>query len=645
MNFFDHQRQAKKRSLLLVVYFTLALIALIVVLDVCALLLFNYFAGAPPLSISDADLTLFAVLNSAILITILTKALLQWLKLRKGHQGLANMLHAQRIYSDTTSEKERLLRNVAEEMAIAAGMAMPKLYLLPEESSINAFAAGHGPTDAAIFVTQGSLEQLSRDEMQALVGHELSHILNADTRINIRLLAILSGFLAVGKIGLFLLDIKSHSHRTSYRRRSNNRSSASAGAGAYVVIVALLLTAIGYIGLFLGRLIKAAICRQREHLADASSVQFTRNPDSLGTLFIKISEQSMPFMDTPNAEDLSHMCFAEPVKLRLQNLLATHPPITERLNTLGPRWQRESRKLLRRTKKQGARTTTAHQQHNENGTMGIASTPLAKAPLPSEQVGTVRPEDVAEATQQLDALGALRDAAHAPESAHHLLFALVLNDSQTDTVSLLQHAALPALPAAQLDEYRQAIQALRLDAQLALLEITLPTLAQQPLAKRLTLLSDLKKLVKADGKFAFFEWVVLAHCQQHLARNAKNPRVTQHHRYASVTAELQTLLSMMAWQHTHKADVAAQHFAHYARGLIPPARTMLTKDQLSYSKLWRAIERLNTLSPLLKAPLIDTLSDMTKEDSETQTGPTKGVLLRTVAMLLECPLPATFQAA
>lgn len=219
-------------------------------------------------------------------------------KLRRGGKGLAAMLGARPIDPDTRHSDEKKLINVVEEMSIASGIPAPQLYVLDKEEAINAFVAGFRPSETVLVVTHGTLKKLDRDELQGVIAHEFSHIFNADMRLNLRLIAVLAGILALGKIGEFML-------RGSSRRSSSNRK------GNSLVLVGLALVVVGYLGLFFGRLIKAAISRQRELLADASAVQFTRNPAGLAGALIKIRNGNGSHLDSVHAEDMSHMCFGE----------------------------------------------------------------------------------------------------------------------------------------------------------------------------------------------------------------------------------------------------------------------------------------------------------------------------------------------
>ena len=237
------------------------------------------------------------------------------------------------LHPQTTDLNERKILNVVEEMAIAAGTPVPPVYLLENEEGINAFAAGHAPNDAIIGVTRGCVQTLSRDELQGVIGHEFSHILNGDMRLNLRLMGVLFGILLIGLTGYILLRSTSG---YGYRVRVNSRDD-DRGRRNILPLIGLALYVIGYVGVFFANLIKAAVSRQREFLADASAVQFTRNPEGIAGALKKIGRLAGSAMHEPRAAEASHMFFGNIGGVgQLFGLLATHPPLVERIRRLDP---------------------------------------------------------------------------------------------------------------------------------------------------------------------------------------------------------------------------------------------------------------------------------------------------------------------
>ncbi|MGH3738724.1 MAG: M48 family metallopeptidase, partial [Micromonosporaceae bacterium] len=315
MDYFERQRQVRRLSQRLVLLFALAVLGIVVAVNLAVVVGFQLYSLPGPQLWS-----LVAVVSAVTLAVIGACSLVRMLLLRGGGGGkVAQQLGGVRVPEDTTDPALRRLRNVVEEMAIASGVSVPEVYVLEHEPGINAFAAGWSPADAAVAVTRGALQTLNRDELQGVIAHEFSHVVNGDMRLNIRLIGVLFGILALAVVGRFLL----------YGSRGRGKS-----AGA-IMLLALALFAAGYVGVFFGRLIKSAVSRQREYLADASAVQFTRQTRGLVGALKKIG--GIPTGSTlrnGKVEDVSHMLFGD--GLKLASMFATHPPLPERIKVLDP---------------------------------------------------------------------------------------------------------------------------------------------------------------------------------------------------------------------------------------------------------------------------------------------------------------------
>ena len=288
--------------------FGLAVVAIVAAVDVVALAAF----GTRDASSAAVALVLGTVATLAV---IGCASLFRIASLRTRGSAVAHQFGATPVPEDTTDFNLRRLRNVVEEIAIASGVPVPQIYVLDDESAINAFAAGYAPSDAAIAVTRGALTRLNRDELQGVIAHEFSHVLNGDMRLNIRLMGLLFGILVLSLIGRRIL---------MHGRFSRSKDAAP------VMLIAIGLVVIGYVGMFFGRLIKAGLSRQRELLADSSAVQFTRQTRGLAGALKKLAglpEGSK--LGNSDAEEVSHMLFGQ--GLRLSSMMATHPPLIERI--------------------------------------------------------------------------------------------------------------------------------------------------------------------------------------------------------------------------------------------------------------------------------------------------------------------------
>ena len=323
MNFFERQAAARRSSMRLVVLFALAVLGIVLAVDFAAYL--AYGGGEP------AEVGALLVFSSVVTLAIIgLGSLYRIATLRGGGEAVALQMGGVLVAGNSTDTQLRRLRNVVEEIAIASGVPVPKIYVLEHEAAINAFAAGYAPSDAVVAVTRGALDRLNRDELQGVIAHEFSHILNGDMRLNIRLIGVLFGILMLGLIGRHVLELG--------RGRGK-------GAGA-VMAAALIAMVVGYIGLFFGRMIKAGVSRTRESLADAAAVQFTRQTAGLAGALKKIAGlgEGSKLNVRGDAEEVSHMLFGDGVGF--SGLFATHPPLLARIQALEPQFRAEQLESL-----------------------------------------------------------------------------------------------------------------------------------------------------------------------------------------------------------------------------------------------------------------------------------------------------------
>ena len=328
MNFFESQDAAKRNTSRLILLFALAVISLIIVTNLLVMLVFG-FANTELTSVGvneslGLDWEMFLMVGAAVAAIVLIGSLYKIGTLSGGGARIAEMMNGKLLVAGSEDLRERQVLNVVEEMAIASGTPVPPVYLM-EEEGINAFAAGYSPSDAVIGITRGAINTLNRDQLQGVIAHEFSHILHGDMRINIRLIGVLHGIMILGIIGHHLI------RGGVYGRRSKD----SGG----IVFLGLGLMVIGFVGTFFGNLIKAAVSRQREFLADASAVQYTRNPEGIGGALMQISQHSnRSYLDNPNSEEISHSLFEEARVSPLSRLYATHPPLEQRIAAVLPGW-------------------------------------------------------------------------------------------------------------------------------------------------------------------------------------------------------------------------------------------------------------------------------------------------------------------
>ena len=330
--FFENQEAARRNTARLVFLFALAVVAINGMLYALAVALTGVehdpYTGQSGVVLQWWQPELLATVSLATLVIVAAGSLYKIAQLRGGGAVVAESLGGTLVAADTGDPDERKLLNVVEEMAVASGTPTPPVYLLRDEQGINAFAAGFSPGDAVVGVTRGCVQQLSRDELQGVIAHEFSHVLSGDMRLNIRLMGVIHGILIIGIIGYFLMRSSMFAGRG--RRSRDNSGMAMLAAGVGLMII-------GFLGTFFGNLIKASVSRQREFLADASAVQFTRNPEGIAGALKKIGGyEGGSILESPNAPESSHLFFSKGLRGGLQMLFSTHPPLDARIRRLDP---------------------------------------------------------------------------------------------------------------------------------------------------------------------------------------------------------------------------------------------------------------------------------------------------------------------
>ena len=641
MNFFQHQERARRRTWLLAGYFALAVIAIVAAVSLC-LYLAALWASGGGYRLSDwlrSPAMLWSLIIT-LLIIVAGSARKAW-QLRDGGVALANLLGAREILPDSSSPTDRRLRNVIEEMAIASGIPVPRTFVMEQESAINALVAGYRPTEAVLVVTRGALDSLTREELQGVIAHEFSHIFNADMRLNMRLIAVLAGILAIGKVGELLL------HANTRTRFFNRRSGKNEAAGVFfLIMLGLAMMLIGYIGLFFGRLIKAAISRQRELLADASSVQFTRNPSGIANALIKIRNQHGSHLVSSHGEDMSHMCFGATVPFHLQSLLATHPPVDERLKALGGEWLARARVRQRQSGEQPAATTTTVAGDT---TMGFAASAPAQAAGTvaamgiASSVGSVRESHVGYARSLHDAIPeSLKQNFRQPESARWVVLALAIGVSRSDKSELIALLNLPALEQRMIAELCEQIGKLGTRLRLPLTDLAIPALKQLPQDQRNQFLAELEQLVKHDQRLTLFEFILTRILADHLRADASRAPQVRFRQYTAVASQIRLVMSLMVHASGASGEAAENLFRGAALALLPADTGLLPLAQCPIDALDLALQDLRDLMPLLKGPLLDGLADIARADGQIQVQ--EAELLRGIATLMDCPMPPLFPA-
>jgi Zn-dependent protease with chaperone function len=666
MDFFENQDQARQRTRTLVVYFCIAVVlTMVAVYALCAAAL--YFATSEPpagesftftrqsMSVQaveplwdnlplDPQLMLLVFLSTGIIIALGSSV--KTFQLSQGGRSVATMLGGQRLQPNSESLEEKQLLNIVEEMAIASGTPIPEVYLLKEELAINAFAAGFTPSDAVIGVTRGSMVMLNRDELQGVIAHEFSHILNGDMRMNMQMTCLTHGILFIAQTGMLLLRLP---FRAAMYASLSSRSSKKGGLPIQLILAMLALGAalmlVGSIGFFFAQLIKSAVSRQREFLADASAVQFTRNPAGIGSALKKIGGLSTgSSIRASQAAEASHFFFANGLASSWFEWFSTHPPLKQRISIIDPHF---------------------------DGTY-----PKVKAlnPLPIEDDGSYRKEDTKipgifteiPGTVQIAGMVAsaghltpaaiqaahtltgslpqpLYAAAHDPFGARAVAYGLLLSPEkpvQQDQWNLLQNQADPAV-IQELKKLLPEFEAVPARHRLVLLDLTIPALRQLSPVQYQTFRSITTALAAADRGIDLFEYCLEKVLIRHLD-SSFSPRPPTRPRLQSllqVWPECMQLLAALAYLDSETEEEAVSSFheginqlnLHGQQAQLPP------REQAGLVQVDAALNKCAQLTPMHKRNLLFACSQVILKFRGCS--PEEAEIIRAIADTLDCPLP------
>ncbi len=622
MDFFTRQAQARQQTGRLLFLYALAVVGIIAAVHFLAASLIT--KGEDLLNPGIAFLSLAGTFAVILIGVGVGKA-----SLSSGGRAVAEMCGGRPVEPGTSDPTERRYLNVVEEMSIASGTPMPAVFVLDDEEGINAFAAGHNTNDYAVAVSRGCLNQLSRDELQGVVAHEFSHILNGDMLRNIRLTGWLYGIMGLALLGRVLFEIAGRSGR------SRDKDGNQVAAAFFAFGLGLLL--IGWIGQFFARAIQAAISRQREHLADASAVQFTRNPSGIGNALKKIA--GYPTGSTiahPRASAFSHMFFAS----ALNSLFATHPPLEERIQLLDPQFNPEIAQLAA-----GAEGSTRTAGSNATASFSGGSPPvITRAKDIVQHTGSIGPEHIARASTLLAELpGSLAKAAQEPFGASALMYALLLDADLAIRGAQLSHLQqiAPSDALRELSRLLPHVDALPPRAKLPLATLATAALRRLSPAQHTQFRRSVDALIEADASIDLFEYALKKTLCRHLDPqfNPQPPRHTQHRRLAPLLPDCAVLLSCLAHLGHDAPQKQAEAFQAGANMLESKNASLvfLPLTECNLAHVDAALDRLANAIPRIKHSLIEACAATVASDGIIQEG--EGELLRAISNTLDCPIP------
>jgi Zn-dependent protease with chaperone function len=636
--FFEHQEKARRNTSRLVFLFGLATVAIAASLYGIAAVATG-FGGTDPATqkvvfeIVWLDPVLMLQVGVLTLVVVGGASLYRTHQLAGGGRVVAEALGGRLLHADSSAPLERKILNVVEEMAIASGTPSPPVYLLEHEAGINAFAAGFSPSDAVVGITRGCAEQLSRDELQGVVAHEFSHILNGDMRLNIRLMGVLYGILVIGMIGYFLLRSSFWAGAASRRNSKDNSAMAMAAIGFGLVIV-------GFLGTFFGNLIKASVSRQREFLADASAVQFTRNPDGIAGALKKIGGfEAGSHIESPAAPESSHLFFGQALSSGLNSLFATHPPLAERIKVLDPSWEGASG--------QGAvgpgaaaAVGGAPSHHAAAGFAGGgADAPAASA---VEQMGSVTVAHLAYAAQLLGEIPpAVKEAAHDSFGARAVVYALLMDaDSEARKLQLAVldekgEGGVPELTRKLMPE----VERLGRGHRLPLIDLALPALRELSASQYERFQGVVHDLVLADQRIDLFEWTLQRILLTHLTptfEGVQRPRKRLRGK-KQVRRVLEVILSTLVRAGTLSKSAMQQLVAGAGRDLGEYELQLLPPDEVGLAQLDEALSLAASLVPGAKERVLRACAQVIAADRKVAES--EAELFRAIGDSLGCPVP------
>lgn len=664
MDFFSLQDSAKRQTRWLVGLFIIAVILIIACINLVFFLGVKFsFSDRYGYSLGDWLTTPYWLwISAATLLVIIISSLWRSYQLNQKPDAIARMVNATPVALNTQQPKEKQLVNLVEEISIASGVPIPKIYIMQQESNLNAFVSGIKLDQTCLVVTQGLLDHLNRQELQGVIAHEYSHIFNGDMNLNIRLIGVLAGILVIGQAG-------NHLMRATSRRRHSYSSGSRNSNGSAIVIVGLGLMLVGYIGLFFGRLIKAAVSRQREYLADASAVQFTRDRDGISGALSKIYQHGSR-LSSAKSEEISHMCFGASVKVSFAGLLATHPPLLKRIHALNPQLARSLTRQTKGDNKQQAEaeltdaaplnlsaltetdSSTAHVAQFAQSSMEIPQQSVASAKI-IDSIGSLSEQNILQLRQNVlqipQSLISLAKGEQQDAACYDMVVALLIaNQQKSNQKSHTLNIQPFSISWDELAQITQQLAELNYTQQHYLLDLSLARIESYPQENNIQFVALLARLVSRDDDLSQTllqtlsqtEFMFYACAAKRALPAASNKNsINQFSKIADSIVLFISLLYQCCWLSTSDKNTLFNKQMK-SMGIIKGSKNKkieLIKDQLSVAELSQALNRIAQLNPLLKKSFIQICIDIVEQDQ--QINQKEYELLRLLGEYLGIPFP------
>lgn len=661
MDFFASQDKARGKTKWLVFYFGLAIFLMIFILYVVITIginMANEKEHVQQTSFQWFHLEVLAFVSIGVLMTVGTASAFKVMELRGGGEKVAQMLGGRLINPGTMDPHERVVMNVVEEMALASGTPVPPVYVLDHEPGINAFAAGYSPSDAVIGVNRGTIETLNRSELQGVIAHEFSHIFNGDMRLNIRLIGWLFGIQMLAIIGFYIFRVAAHASRG---RGKNN-------PGPYLFILGGLIMVVGYTGLWCARMIQAAISRQREYLADASAVQFTRDPETIGGALKMIgAHTSGTHLNAATASQASHMFFAEGVS----NFggMATHPPLSDRIQKVDPNFDGDYSRYMQSRYNKSVKSNEGKKKKKEPvdpmqmleklpipglggdgfGPMGEMTQNMPGAEMPLSPaamiagVGMLDDDHVQHTHNMLEQIPPMiKQAIHDPFSARCVVYCLLLDDDEAirnkQFTTIHQAEGQPTLD--ETGRLMPVVAQLPQSQRLPCLEIIQSTLSQLSIEQYKRFGYSVIELVRADQKIDLFEFILQHLLLTHLDRRYgfRPPAQTRYQNLAQLKDEVELIISILVHVGHDDEQETVNAFRQAAKSFNANVPfELIPKDQCNFQVLDKALDKANEASPAVKKQILHAAATAVAADGKVTVD--EAELFRAFAESIECPVP------
>jgi len=660
MDFFERQDRAKDSTKILSLYFVMAVLLTLVGVNMVFATVIGSGQTFNPITSTYWATHYFTIVSLSTIGFIVLGNLIVYFDIRGGGSIIAEQVGASPVNMNSPDSTIKQFINIVEEMSIASGVIVPALYVMEYEDSINAFVAGLKEDNTVLVVTQGALNNLDRDALQGIVGHEFSHILHQDMRINLKLIGTVTGISMIGELGYAAVSSLfsdhrgyGYTHRNRHHRRYRNPgkslfNSSSDSGNSFLrpyAIIGLGLLIVGYIGLFFGRLIKATISRQREYLADASAVQFTRNKDGIAKALTTILyHQNGSFLETAKAERVSHMCFGE--SLKFSSMFATHPPLEDRIKAISPSYlvQYKIKKRNERTDKRKEETgasssgKTTHYSSsnyissfsNHDQTVNVSRSDIMAC------VGSPQPEhlDVAH-----DLLAVIPDllhlAAYSESSARAVIYAMIL--ASTKDKQKISYTAIEKYESIEISEntrkFSELMQRGNNAIRLPLIELCFPTLKKLDDGTKSLFLKLCMRLCSLDKKISSFEFILITIIRAELT--APTETLTEYNKIKPVLASIERVLTLLVYIGKNKEP--EEVFSSFMSKFRHTGLDILPISECKHNRLSNDLIELSRLNAKIKKTVLNAFIGCIVHDDVVM--PEEAELIRAISMVMGCPMP------